>query len=182
MLNSVVTPNRGHPVVYYFASGAAVWGQAITPSIAHLVQTQRWIAIDYARIAPGIVFQIVSGQVMTPHVIDQSTFRLHADAATLRQAMSSPEATPDAVLRCEVGDACALKLWGRVSKDEQAPPWDPQSHDGAAMTVPIIFTVTFWEIAPSSEAQIRNLTREVAEKDRLIRELTGKVALAMCSQ
>lgn len=182
MLNSVVTPNRGHPVVHHFAAGAAVWGQKITPSIAHLVQSQRRIAIDYERVAPGIVFQVVSGQVMIPHVVDQSTFRFHADAATLRHAMSSPEATPDAVLRCEVGDACALRLWGRVAMQEQAPQWEHQSHDGSAMTVPIIFTVTFWEISRSSEAQIRNLTREAAEKDSVIRELSGKVALAMCSQ
>ncbi|MGO8550108.1 hypothetical protein ACC732_36535, partial [Rhizobium ruizarguesonis] len=72
--------------------GAAVWGQAITPSIAHLVQVHRELSIDYAQIRPGIVFETVPSIAMLPHVIDTSTFRIHVDAAVFRHTASAIEA------------------------------------------------------------------------------------------
>lgn len=182
MLHSIVAPNMGHPVVHHFGEGAAVWGQAVTPSVAHLVQTCRDIAIDYSRVGPGIVFEVVSGPATLPHVVDASTFRFHAEATAFRTAAGRPNSTIDVVLRCEVGDECSMKLWGRVSAENPALLWDRPFRRGQGITIPVLFTLSFWEISRTPDARMHRLIKDATEKDRRIRELEAQVALSMCAQ
>lgn len=185
MLQTIIAPNAGHQMVYHFADGAAVWGQAIMPSIAHFLQTNRDIAIDYSRIGAGIVFEALPGTAMFPHVIDAKRLRLHAEAEAFRHAIGRPDASVEATLRCRLGNECVLKLWGRVCAEE------PLAHDKTSAfaeqgtdstTVPVVFTVTFWEISRAAEATMRTMATDIAEKNNRIRELELKVAASMCSQ
>lgn len=184
MLQTVVCPNIGHSIVHHFGEGAAVWGQAITPSIAHLVQAHSEVAIDYSRVRPGIIFEINRGIAKLPHVISSSTFRLHAEAAAFRHATGRQEAAVDVVVHCEVGANCTLKLWGRVTAEDPAQHWGApgRAHHDTAATIPVIFVVTFWEICRALDTRVDQLVRESAEKDRRIGELESKLALAMCAQ
>jgi len=170
----------GHSIVHHFREGAAVWGQVITPSVAHLIQSHRELPIDFSRIRPGIVFEVETGFGMLPHVIDASTLRLHVGAAAFRHAAGRPEATVEAVTRLDVGGECSLKVWGRATAEEPLRR-DPSGSHNLASTVPVIFTVTFWEISRASDARFDQLLRESAEKDGEIQQLRAKVALAMCS-
>ncbi|SCB49886.1 hypothetical protein GA0061101_13160 [Rhizobium lusitanum] len=182
MQHSVVCPSIGHSIVHHFGEGAAVWGQAITPSIAHLVQVHRELAIDYSQIRPGIVFDTVPSIAMLPHVIDTSTFRLHADAAVFRHTAGRSGTAMEAVLRCDAGGECSLKLWGRVVAEDGVQQPDQLSPTGGGSTLPVLFTVAFWEISRATDARMQSMITESAEKDRKIRELEATIALAMCSQ
>lgn len=184
MLQTVVCPNIGHSIVHCFDEGAAVWGQTITPSIAHLVQSHREVAIDYSRVRPGIVFEINRGVVMLPHVTGSSSFRFHAEATAFRHAVGRPAGTVDAVIHCDAGADCALKLWGRVTAEDLAQQWrtSARTDRNIVATIPVVFAVTFWEISRALDTRIDQLMRESAERDRRIRELESKVALAMCAQ
>lgn len=178
MLHAIATPNVGRPIVHHLQDGAAVWGQRITPSVAHIIQIQKELAIGYSRVAPGIVFECVAGTVLMPHVIDPSRLRLHADAAVFRRACGGCASSIDAVLHCDVGVNCRLKLWGAVIAAEIAASVSLQSGD-CSITLPVVFTVTFWEIAHSSQSQMSGVD---TEKDERINLLESKVALSMCSQ
>ncbi|MBY5865354.1 hypothetical protein [Rhizobium leguminosarum] len=180
MLQSITCPNIGHDIVHHFGEGAAVWGQTITPSIAHLVQAQRELAIDYSRIRPGIVFETVSSVAMLPHVIDGSTFRAHVESTAFRRTVVRREAAVEAFIRCDAGAECTLKLWGRVASQRSDHLLATDDKDAA--TVPVIFTVAFWEISRAPDTRMEQMIREASEKDRKIRELEGKAALSMCSQ
>ncbi|MGV1761715.1 hypothetical protein ACQZ6F_32130 [Rhizobium sp. A22-96] len=184
MLQTVVCPNIGHSIIHHFDEGAAVWGQAITPSIAHLVQVHHEVAIDYTRVRPGIVFEVNRGVAMLPHVTGPSTFRLHAEAAAFRHAVGRPSTAVDVVVHCEVSAGCALKLWGRVTAEDPAQKWGTpgRADRDTTATIPVIFAVTFWEISRAVDTRLDQLMREAAEKDRRIGELESKVALAMCAQ
>ncbi|QWW71295.1 hypothetical protein KQ933_21745 (plasmid) [Rhizobium sp. WYJ-E13] len=181
MLHSVVCPSMGHAIVHHFGDGAAVWGQMITPSIAHLIQSHRDFPIDFSRVRPGIVFEVETAGALLPHVIDASTLRVHVGATAFRHAAGRTDATVEAVARIDVGGDCTLKVWGKATAEEPSRQEQSRSHDPASAT-PIIFTVTFWEIARATEARFDQLLRESAEKDREIRQLRAQVALAMCSQ
>lgn len=184
MLQTVVCPNIGHSMVHHFGEGAAVWGQAITPSIAHLVQARHEVAIDYSRVRPGIVFEINRGVAILPHVTGFSTFRLHAEIAAFRHAAGRPTATVDVVVHCEAGAGCTLKLWGHVSAEDPAQQWEAsgRTNRDITATIPVILAVTFWELSRAVDTRIDQLMRESAEKDRRIGELELKVALAMSAQ
>jgi hypothetical protein len=182
MLHSIVAPNVGHPIVHHFGEGAAVWGQAITPSVAHLVQGHREIVIDYSLVGPGIVFAVSSSVAMLPHILDTATFRLHADAAAFRHAANRPDASVDAVVRCEVGDDCVLKLWGRATAEDAILPWNQTVRTDRDATVPVLFKVSFWEISRLADARMRSMIKDAAEKDTRICELEARVALSACSQ
>lgn len=184
MLQTVVCPNIGHSIVHHFDEGAAVWGQAITPSIAHLVQAHHEVAIDYTRVRPGIVFEVNRGVAMLPHVTGPSTFRLHAEATAFRNATGRLATPVDVVVHCEVSAGCMLKLWGRVTAEDPAQQWGAsgRAHHNIAATIPVMFTVTFWEISRAVDTRVDRLMRESAEKDRRIEELESKLALAMCAQ
>lgn len=181
MLHSIVYPSMGPFIMHHFGKGAAVWGQVITPSIAHLIQYHRELPIDFSRIRPGIVFEVETGTAMLPHVIDVSTLRLHVGAATFRQAVGRAGASVDAVVRIDVGGDCALKVWGKATAEKLSPPEQSRSHDPAS-TTPTVFNVTFWEISRANDARFDQLLRESVEKDREIERLRGQMALAMCSQ
>ncbi|RKD35940.1 hypothetical protein BJ928_12719 [Rhizobium sp. WW_1] len=184
MLHAIVCPNVGHAIVHHFGAGAAVWGQSITPSVAHLLRERHELEIDYSRIRPGIVFEAVRGLVTSPSVSNASTIRLRAEAPAFRHAVGRPHTPIESMLHCDLGIDSALRLWGSVKADDQ--PQAAQQPGGAncdsATTLPIVFTVTFWEIRRSGDARIDRLMSEAAEKDRRIRELEAKVALAMCAQ
>ncbi|WP_105402502.1 hypothetical protein [Neorhizobium sp. T7_12] len=184
MLQSITCPNIGHAIVHHFGEGAAIWGQAITPSIAHLVQTQRALAIDFSRIRHGIVFETVSSVAMLPHVIDGSTFRIHVESTAFRRTIVRREAAVEAFVRCDTGAGCTLNIWGRVATESPSQQSDQLAaiEDKTAATVPVIFTVTFWEISRAPNARMEQMIRQVSEKDRKIRELELKLALSMCSQ
>ena len=181
MQHSIVCPNIGHSIVHHFGERAAVWGQAITPSIAHVVQANQELSIDYSRIRPGIVFESVSSIAKLPHVLDTSTFRIHAEASFFRQAAGRPAAVMDAVIQCDLGGDCTLKLWGRVAVEDPASN-DQLSRNDRGATLPVIFTLAFWEISRAADTRMQNMLKESAEKDLKIRELEAEVALAMCSQ
>lgn len=181
MLHSVVCPSVGHAIVHHFGEGAAVWGQVITPSIAHLLQSERDFPIDFSRVRPGIVFEVETARALLPHVIDASTLRVHVGTTAYRHAAGRADGTVEAVVRIDVGGDCTLKVWGRATAENPAPQ-EPASISNPASTTPIVFKVTFWEISRANDARFDQLLRETAEKDREIRELRAQVALAMCSQ
>jgi hypothetical protein len=182
MLQSIVAPNKGHPIVHHFREGASVWGQSVTASVAHLVQSCREVTIDYSRVGPGIVFEVISGSAKLPHIIGASNFRFHAEASAFRHAASRSNPTVDAVLHVNASDECVLKLWGRVSVEDSASAWDNSVLHGQNRTIPVLFAVTFWEIsrAPDDRSHLR--ARNATEIDRRIHELEAAVALSMCSQ
>lgn len=184
MLQSITCPNIGHAIVHHFGEGAAVWGRAITPSIAHLVQFHRELAIDYSRIRPGIVFETVSSVAMLPHVIDGSTFRFHVESTAFRRAAGRCEAAMEASIRCDAGVDCTLKLWGYVAAESPSEQSErPATIDEKAFaTVSVIFTVAFWEISRAPSTRMEQMIKEASEKDRRIRELELKAAFSMCSQ
>jgi hypothetical protein len=183
MLQSITCPNTGQAVVGHFGKSAAVWGRTITPSIAHLVQTQRELAIDYSRIHSGIVLENASSVAMLPHVIDESTFRIHAESMAFHPFVATREAA-EAFVSCDAGAECTLKLWGCVATESPLQQSNQLAdiYDKTATTIPVIFTVTFWEISRSADIRMEQMIREGAEKDCKIRELELKVALSMCSQ
>lgn len=181
MLHSVVCPNMGHAIVHHFGEGAAVWGQVITPSIAHLLQSESELPIDFSRVRPGIVFEVETAGALLPHVIDASTLRVHVGTTAYRHAAGRADATVEAVVRIDVGSECTLKVWGRATAENPAPQ-EPAGLRESAPTTPVIFKVTFWEISRANDARFDQLVRETAEKDREIRDLRAQVALAMCSQ
>ncbi len=181
MLHSVVCPSMGHAIVHHFGEGAAVWGQVITPSVAHLIQSQRELPIDLSQVRPGIVFEVERAGALLPHVIDASTLRVHVGTTAFRRAAGRANATVEAVARIDVGGGCTLKVWGKATANEPSRQEQSRSYD-PAYTTPIIFTVTFWEISRANGDRFDQLLRESAEKDRVIRELQTQVALARCSQ
>ena len=182
MQHSVVCPNIGHSIVHHFREGAAVWGQAITPSIAHLVQARSELALDYSRIRPGIVFETVPSIAVLPHVINASTFRIHADANVFRHIAGHSGAAIEATLHCDAGAECLLKLWGRVEAEDGDARQDRLPNGNGNATVAVLFTVSFWEISRAAGPRMQTMIRESENKDRKIRELELKVALAVCSQ
>lgn len=184
MLQTIVCPNVGHSIIHHFGEGAGVWGQAITPSVAYLVQRHRELAIEYLRVRPGIVFEIDKSLALSPHVIDSSAFRLHVETVAFRHATGRSGLAIDAMIGIDIGADCSLKLWGRVSMEAAAQGSESLTgaDDEAGRTIPIIFTVTFWEIARATDARLREMERVSAEKDRKIRELESKVAMSNCSQ
>lgn len=181
MLHSIVCPSMGHSIIHHFGEGAAVWGQVITPSIAHLIQSQRELPIDFSRVRPGIVFEAETGVAMLPHVIDVSALRLHVGVATFRHAAGRSGAAIDAVVRVDVGGDCTLKVWGRATAEDPLRQEQFGARDTAS-AIPVIFNVTFWEISRASDNSSDELRRSSAEKDREIQRLRSQVALAMCSQ
>ncbi|KAA1177173.1 hypothetical protein FP026_25055 [Rhizobium tropici] len=181
MLHSIVCPSIGHSIIHHFGEGAAVWGQVITPSIAHLIQSQRELPIDFSRVRPGIVFEVETAAAMLPHVIDASTLRLHVGATPFRHTAGRPYATIESVVRIDVGGDCTLKVWGRATAEDRLLQEQSRTRD-AASTIPVIFTVTFWEISRASDSSFDQLRRESADKDREIQRLRSQVTLAMCSQ
>ncbi|TCR79578.1 hypothetical protein [Rhizobium sp. BK376] len=181
MLHSIVCPSMGHSIIHPFAEGAAVWGQVITPSIAHLIQSQRELPIDFSRVRPGIVFEVETGVAMLPHVIDASTLRLHVETSAFRHGTARPDASVEAVVRIDVGGDCTLKVWGKARAEE--PTQREQSRNrNLTSTTPVILAITFWEISRAPDARFDHLLRESAKNDREIRQLRSQVALAMCSQ
>jgi len=181
MLHSIVCPSMGHSIIHHFGEGAAVWGQVITPSIAHLIQSQRELSVDFSRVRPGIVFEAETGIAMLPHVIDASALRLHVGAVAFRHAAGRSSAAIDAVVRIDVGGDCTLKVWGRATAEDQLRLEQFGARD-AASTIPVIFNLTFWEISRASDSSFDELRRDSADKDREIQQLRSQVALAMCSQ
>jgi hypothetical protein len=181
MLHSVVCPSMGHAIIHHFGEGAAVWGQVITPSIAHLLQSERELRIDFSQVRPGIVFEVETAGALLPHVIDASTLRVHVGTTAYRHAAGRADATVEAVVRIDVGGDCTLKVWGRAMAENPSPQ-EPASIHNPASTTPMIFKVTFWEISRANDARFDQLLRESAEKDREIQRLRAQVALAMCSQ
>jgi hypothetical protein len=171
----------GHSITHHFAEGAAVWGQVITPSIAHLIQSQRELPIDFSRVRPGIVFEAETGVAMLPHVIDASALRLHVGTTAFRHAAGRSSAAIDAVVRIDVGGDCTLKVWGRATAEDPLRLEQFGARD-AASTIPVIFNLTFWEISRASDSSFDELRRDSADKDREIQRLRSQVALAMCSQ
>jgi hypothetical protein len=121
---------------------------------------------------------------MLPHVIDGSTFRIHVESTAFRRTVVRREAALEAFIRCDAGAECTLKLWGRVATESPSQQSDRLAaiDDKTATTMPVIFTVTFWEISRASDARMEQMIGQVSEKDRKIRELELKVALSMCSQ
>jgi hypothetical protein len=183
VLHSFACPDIGHSIAHHFGEGAAVWGQTLTPSIAHLLQAHNELTIDYARVGPGIVFSADKGSVMLPYVLDTASFRLHAETSAFRHAAGHPSATVEAAIAFDVGAGCTLKIWGRVAMEASARDWKPASMTNESThTVPVIFALAFWEISKGADARMAQIIRESAEKDRKIRELESRVALAMCSQ
>ena len=181
MLYSIVCPSMGHSIIHHFGEGAAVWGQVITPSIAHLIQSRRELPIDFSRVRPGIVFEVETGVAMLPDVIDASALRLHVGAAAFCHAAGWSGAAVEALARVDIGGDCTLKVWGRATAENPLQQ-DQFRIRGVASTTPIIFTVTFWEISRASDSTFDQLRRESADKDREIKQLRSQVALAMCSQ
>lgn len=181
MLHSVVCPSIGHAIVHHFGEGAAVWGQLVTPSIAHLLQSERELTINFSRVRPGIVFEVETAGALLPHVIDASTLRVHVRTTAYRYAAGRAAAAVEAVVRIDVGGDCMLKIWGRATVENPSPQ-EPASISEAASTTPIIFKVTFWEISRANDARFDQLLRQSVEKDREIQQLRAQIALAMCSQ
>ncbi|MCY1666685.1 hypothetical protein [Rhizobium sp. SL86] len=181
MLHSIACPGMGPEIVHHFAEGAAVWGQVITPSIAHLIQSHRALPIDFSRVRPGIVFEIETSTATLPHVIDASTMRMQMAASAFRHAAGRADATVDAVARIDLGGDCTLKVWGRVTAETQCSPEQTCNRD-LPSTTSIIFKVTFWEIARASDLRRDQLLREAAEKDLEIQKLRTQAVLARCSQ
>ncbi|MDL2409118.1 hypothetical protein PY650_26475 [Rhizobium calliandrae] len=181
MLHSIVCPSMGHSIIHHFAEGAAVWGQVITPSVAHLIQSQRELPIDFSRVRPGIVFEAETGVAMLPHVIDATALRLHVGADAFFHAAGRSGAAIEAVARIVVGGDCTLKVWGRATAEDPLRQKQLRARDKAS-TIPVIFNVTFWEISRASDGSFDQLRRASAEKDREIHRLRSQVALAMCSQ
>jgi len=181
MLHSVVCPSMGHAIVHHFGEGAAVWGQVITPSIAHLLQSERELPIDFSRVRPGIVFEVETAGAMLPHVIDASTLRVHVGTTAYRHAAGRADVPVEAVIRVDVGGDCMLKVWGRATAANPSPQ-EPAGIPNSASTTPIVFKVTFWEISRLIDARVDQLLRDSADKDREIQQLRTQVALAMCSQ
>ena len=135
MLHSVVCPSMGHAIVHNFGEGAAVWGQVITPSIAHLLQSERELPIDFSRVRPGIVFEVETAGALLPHVIDASTLRVHVGTTAYRHAAGRGDATVEAVVRIDVGGDCTLKVWGSTTA-ENPSPHVPASIQERASTTP----------------------------------------------
>lgn len=181
MMHSIVCPSMGHAIVHHFGEGAAAWGQVITPSIAHLVQSQREIPIYFSRVRPGIVFEVETGIAMLPHVMDASTLRLHIGTTAFRHATGRPDATVETFIRLNVDSDCTLKFWGRASA-EGPTGQEPSGKPEMASTVPVVFSVTFWEISRADDARFDQLQRESTAKDQEIQQLRAQVVLAMCSQ
>lgn len=181
MLHSVVCPSMGHAIVHHFGDGAAVWGQVITPSIAHLLQSESELPIDFSRVRPGIVFEVERAGALLPHVIDVSTLRVHVGTTAFRHAAGRADATVEAVIRVDIDGDCTLKVWGRATAESPAPQ-EPAGLREPASTTPVVFKVTFWEISRANDARFDQLLLEAAEKDREIQELRAQVALAMSSQ
>ena len=184
MMHALIAPNLGHPVVHHFGDGASVWGSAITPTVSHVVQNKGAVALEYTGIRPGIVFDAVSLPLSSLHVEDTSTIRLEADMAALRRA-GLTEKLPLAALICiETENGCLLKMWGDLIAESSlaSDRKSVASKDSTALAL-VPFKVTFWEISGfTRDASTVELRRLVAEKDRRIRELEAKVALANCSQ
>lgn len=171
MLQTVVRPNISQALHHSFGNGATVWGHAITPSIAHMLQGHRELGIRYSEIRPGPVFEICDGVALLPHVIDASTLRLHAEASAFRRVTNQSESAVEAVVRCAIGDACNLKLWGCISAENTSRTSEAASRD-MTITLPVIFDVAFWEISPM----------KAPGKERESQELRARVALSTCSQ
>lgn len=184
MLQTIVCPNVGHSIVHHFDEGAAAWGRALTPSIAHLLQCQLELSIDYTRVRPGIVFDTHKGGASLPHIIDTSTFRLEADIGAFRHAVGQPGASVDASITIDVGPDCLLKFWGSVALAVPIASWNRAmiGDGGAAQTIPVHFTLAFWEISHALDSRHERIMRKVAEKDQRIRELEDRLAMSMCSQ
>lgn len=182
MLQTIIAPNAGHPVVHHLAEGASVWGQAITASIAHLIQLSHEIDIDYSRIGAGVVFQRVSGIAMLPHVLGEKAVRLQVETTAFRKATGSPRTGIDAVAHIRIGDGCTLKLWGHIALEDPSLRLDHPLRYDRGMTTPAIFTLSFWEVSRTSDTRMSMPVHEMADKNRKIRELEAMVALAMCSQ
>ncbi|TXH85548.1 MAG: hypothetical protein E6Q77_00100 [Rhizobium sp.] len=182
MLQTIVAPNAGHPVVYNLAEGASVWGHVITPSIAHLIQLDREIAVDYSRVGAGVAFQSVSGTAMLPHVVDEKTVRLQAETTAFRDAAGNPQTGTDSILHVRASDDCTLKLWGQVAPEDPLLRGDHPIRADQGETIPVTFTLSFWEISRMPDARMTALLHAAAEKDRKIGKLEAQVALAMCSQ
>ncbi|MCX8279267.1 hypothetical protein OSJ77_03640 [Phyllobacterium sp. 0TCS1.6C] len=178
MLQSAISPNIGHAIVHHFGEGAAVWGRALTPSIAHAIQGSRTLTIDYSLVHPDTAFETVSSGAMLPHVINDSKFRVHVESSAFRRCAGRHGALTEALVRCDAGAECILKLWGTVVA-ESSPQ---QSDDEFADTVPVIFAVTFWEISLARDLRMEQMLMELSERDKKIRELELKVALSMCSE
>lgn len=179
MLHTVTCPTMGHSILHHFAEGAAVWGNVITPSVAHVIQSHRELAIGYSRVRPGIVFETVDAIAMQPHVIDVSTLRLHVEASALRHAAGRPDPAVEAVIKCSAGTDCTLRLWGRIKPEASAPSCGKAR--SAPVSIPAIFTAAFWEIS-ADDARTGRTMSDIAGKDRKIRALEARVALSMCSQ
>lgn len=182
MLQTIIAPNAGHPVVHHLAEGASVWGQAITASIAHLIQLSHEIDIDYSRIGAGIVFQRVPGMAMLPHVLSEKAVRLQVETAAFRKVTGNLRTGTDAIAYVGIGDGCTLKLWGHIAVEGSSLPLDLAGRGDRGMTTPAVFALSFWEVSRTSDVRSSTLLHDVAEKDRKIRELEAVVALATCSQ
>ncbi|MFK0166583.1 hypothetical protein [Rhizobium sp. NPDC090279] len=182
MLHTIIAPNAGHPVVHHIGEGASVWGHAITASIAHLIQLNHEIELDYSLIGAGVVFQRTSGAAMLPHVLGENAVRLQVEKATFRRAAGNPQIGTGAIACVSIGDSCILKLWGHIAVDDSSMRWDHPMGSDRGITVPAIFTVSFWEVSRTAETRLSTLLRETAEKDRRIRDLEAIVALTVCSQ
>lgn len=182
MLQTITAPNIGHPIVYHFSEGASAWGQAIGPSVAHLLQRDRRLLISYSRVGAGVTIQQVSGHARLGNIIDDRSVRLEVDAREFHQVHGSAQTRSDARISCDVEGDCKLNLWGHLIADR--PSQTSGSHllpDESAET-PAIFQVDFWEINRPGSDTISNLLADIAAKDRKIRELEAKVAFSMCSQ
>jgi len=182
MLHSVVCPSAGHAIVHHFGEGAAVWGQLITPSIAHLLQSERELEIDFSLVRPGIVFEVERAGAFLSHIIDASTLRVDVGPSAYRHAAAGrASGTIEAVVHIEVGGDCILKVWGKATADNPTPQKLASIREPASATS-VTFNITFWEISRRKDARSDQLQRELVQKDGEIQELRAQVSLAMSSQ
>lgn len=174
MLQTIIAPNVGHPLVYHFCEGAAVWGSCFTPSIAHFVQSAQTIEVEYSRTGAGVLFQHVVGQGSFAHVIDEQSLRLQIEGKPFRNAAGGSQGGTEARLVHHIGSDCWLKLWGHVSAGGLSA--DVSDTD----IISIFFRLAFWEIGRPVHDDV--VPQQIAERDKRIRELEAKVALSMSSQ
>lgn len=98
---------------------------------------------------------------MNPH------FAFHAESMAFHPFVATREAA-EAFVSYDTGAECTLKLWGCVATESPLQQSNQLAdiYDKTATTIPVIFTVTFWEISRSADIRMEQMIRGGAEKDR----------------
>jgi hypothetical protein len=182
MLDAITCPATCDRAAERMVKAAATWGQAITPALAQLAQSDLDVSIAYAVERPGEAIRSASSLGELSPVADSLMFRLLTSAADLHQAVGSPQTTIKATAQCDIDGKHVLKLWGFISAAQTAIDEKACGDSDAADTVPLIFRLEFWEVSPGREAGLYALMRQSAEKDLEIQHLRRRVALAMSAQ